>query len=470
MSKTNNSSDGFDSFDSKSSSFPDDNYFNNSSLLSPPWSQKKDLQRLLAILQPAMIVGGAVRNALMGLPTTDIDIATTHKPEDTFEIAKKNGFKVFPTGMSHGTVTCVKQEAYEVTTLRIDEKTDGRHAEVRFCESWQEDAERRDFTINALYATFDGKVYDCVGGQEDLRKSLLRFIGDPYKRISEDYLRILRFFRFYCIYCKNYDEASLQACYALASNLRSISRERCTSEFIKILKSDDPLKALSIMTGEIFEFSGIPKPNFDKIDFLKKQEAELRVKGSYLALLSTFYDRDSKVDETDRAVTGDCQRADKKEQRGNRGRICEQMEDKVEDELVLSRKERNLLSELKNSKPFVSKKDYIFWINSCSPEVLYDGFLVNGMSNHFLSEITDAAANGATVEGEGTIGGSLKSWLENKFPLMGKDLLQNGLTPGPGISLCLKDFLDLFCEQDVPLTKDQLLAKGDKIIKKYKKI
>jgi poly(A) polymerase len=385
----------------------------------PQWSDKKDLQELLIALQPAMIVGGAVRNALMNLPITDIDIATTHKPEETFSIAKQHGFKVFPTGISHGTVTCVKLEAYEVTTLRVDEKTDGRHAQVRFSESWEEDAERRDFTINALYATFAGDVYDCVGGREDLAKGLIRFIGDPFQRIKEDYLRILRFFRFYAIYGKSYDQTSIQACYALAANLKIISRERCTAEFLKILKAKKPMKALSIMTPEIMDSAGLPKANFEKIELLRRQERELRFDGSYIALLSTFYDDNQK------------------QQTGN----------KYEDELVLSRKERNLLLELKNMQPLISKKDYALWINSCSPEIMQDGFLVKGESNHLVPQ--------------------MEKWLEVRFPVMGRDLLEIGVEAGPGISSCIKELLDFFCEQEKPFSKQELLLCAQEIIQKY---
>ena len=384
----------------------------------PQWSEKKDLQELLLVLQPAMIVGGAVRNALMGLPITDIDIATTHKPEETFSIAKQNGFNVFPTGISHGTVTCVKLEAYEVTTLRVDEKTDGRHAQVRFCESWQEDAERRDFTINALYATFAGDIYDCVGGQRDLAEGLIRFIGDPFQRIKEDYLRILRFFRFYAIYGKSYDEASIQACHALAANLKFISRERCTAEFLKILKSKEPMKALSIMTPEIMDAAGLPKSNFEKIEFLRRQEQELGMNGSYIALLSTFYTEDHQRNKNE-----------------------------SEDELVLSRKERNLLLELKNMQPLINKKDYALWINSCSPEIMQDGFLIKGKSNHLVSQI--------------------EKWLQMRFPIMGRDLLEVGIEAGPKISSCIKELLSFFCEQEEPLPKHELLLCGKEIVEKY---
>ena len=183
-----------------------------------PWLESYALQRLLAVLstegEKARIAGGAVRNALLGQAVSDVDIATTNRPEETIRRAEDAGYKAVPTGAAHGTITVVAQgKPYEVTTLRADIETDGRRAKVVFGRDWRCDAERRDFTINALYAEADGTVVDFVGGLDDLHSRTLRFIGDPETRIREDYLRILRFFRFFAWYGSGRPDAEgLKAC------------------------------------------------------------------------------------------------------------------------------------------------------------------------------------------------------------------------------------------------------------------
>src|SRR5215470_18702225 len=174
-------------------------------LSDAPWLTAGALPRLLAVLdcegEEARAVGGAVRNALLGMPIAEIDVATTAVPEEVVKRVTAAGFKPVPTGIEHGTVTVViDRHPIEVTTLRKDIETYGRHARVEFGRDWKADAERRDFTINALSATRDGTVYDYAGGLDDLKERRVRFIGDPAKRIAEDYLRILRFFRFHAAY------------------------------------------------------------------------------------------------------------------------------------------------------------------------------------------------------------------------------------------------------------------------------
>ncbi|MGH9806085.1 MAG: CCA tRNA nucleotidyltransferase, partial [Terriglobia bacterium] len=169
------------------------------------WLTAGALPRLLGVLdsdgEEARAVGGAVRNALLGMPIAEIDVATTAVPGEVVRRVSAAGFKPVPTGIEHGTVTVViGKQPFEVTTLRRDVETDGRHAKVAFGRDWRADAERRDFTINALAVRADGTVYDYVGGLDDLAQRRVRFIGDPAKRIAEDYLRILRFFRFHAAY------------------------------------------------------------------------------------------------------------------------------------------------------------------------------------------------------------------------------------------------------------------------------
>ena len=214
-----------------------------------PWLDEPTLQKLLAALsaggEEARIAGGAVRNALMGASATDVDIATTNLPADTIERVIAAGFKAIPTGIEHGTITVVAEgRAYEVTTLRADVETDGRHAKVVFGRDWTRDAERRDFTINALYAQADGTVIDLVGGLADLDARRLRFIGDAEARIREDYLRILRFFRFFAWYGTGRPDAEgLKASARLKDGLSRLSAERVWSELKKLFSAPDPARA-----------------------------------------------------------------------------------------------------------------------------------------------------------------------------------------------------------------------------------
>ena len=214
------------------------------------WLSDDDLQKLLAVLgvdgDEARIAGGAVRNALLDEDVADIDIATTSLPEESARRAAAAGFKTVPTGIEHGTVTVVAGgRPYEVTTLRADVETDGRRAKVRFGRDWKADAERRDFTINALYATADGEVIDLVGGLADLKSRTLRFIGDPEARIREDYLRILRFFRFFAWYGAGRPDAEgLRACARLKDGMERLSAERVWHELKRLLEAPDPSRSL----------------------------------------------------------------------------------------------------------------------------------------------------------------------------------------------------------------------------------
>jgi poly(A) polymerase len=196
----------------------------------------------------ALVVGGAVRNALLGEPIADIDIATSARPEDTIRLAHAAGLRTVPTGFDHGTVTIIAGgRGFEATTFRRDVETDGRHAVVAYSDSLDEDARRRDFTMNALYATADGRVLDPVGGLSDLAARKLRFVGDARARILEDYLRILRFFRFLAWYGREADMQALAACRELRAGLAGISKERIGHELRMLLAAPDPSQAVAFM-------------------------------------------------------------------------------------------------------------------------------------------------------------------------------------------------------------------------------
>jgi poly(A) polymerase len=217
------------------------------------WLTQGSLARLLGVLssdgEEARVVGGAVRNALMNLPPGDIDIGTTATPDQVTRRVSAAGFKAVPTGIEHGTVTVVAGGVpFEVTTLRVDVETFGRKANVRFGRDWKADAERRDFTMNALSVSAEGMIYDYVGGLADLDARHVRFIGDPAKRIAEDYLRILRFFRFHATYGEgDPDAAGLAACIAGRGGLEQLSRERVRMELLKLLVARGAVPALTAM-------------------------------------------------------------------------------------------------------------------------------------------------------------------------------------------------------------------------------
>ena len=220
-------------------------------LAGAAWLQDPVLRDLLLALDPdqARIVGGAVRNALLGRAVTDIDIATTWRPEEVMARARAMGFSVHPVGLAHGSVVVAKDNrAFEVTTLRRDIETDGRHAVVAHITDWAEDARRRDFTINALYADIEGRIHDPVGGLADIEQRRVRFIGDPFQRIREDYLRILRFFRFFAQYAEGAADArALAAIEKLRVGLAWISKERIGAELRKLMVAPRALDAVELM-------------------------------------------------------------------------------------------------------------------------------------------------------------------------------------------------------------------------------
>ena len=227
------------------------------------WLKEPQLQRLLAALGEARVAGGAVRNALLGEPVEEVDVACAHAPEKVGELAVAAGFSVHPTGLEHGTVTVAREgRAFEVTTLRHDVETDGRRAKVAFTGDWEADARRRDFTINAIYCAADGEIFDYVGGRQDIAARRVRFVGEPEARITEDYLRILRFFRFHARYGTGApDAAGLAACARHKAGLQRLSPERVRQELLKLLVARGAVAALADM-----EAAGIhllPEADFD---------------------------------------------------------------------------------------------------------------------------------------------------------------------------------------------------------------
>ena len=225
--------------------------------ISGDWLTRPATQALCAALQAGghrvLFVGGCVRNALLGEMVGDLDLATDALPEKVVRLVEAAGFKAIPTGIDHGTVTVLAGGLpHEITTFRRDVQTDGRHAVVAYSTDVAQDAARRDFTMNALYADPSGEVIDPLGGLPDLRARRLRFVGEPAQRIREDYLRILRFFRFSATYgdpALGMDAEGLAACAELADGIDGLSRERIGAEMRKLLSARDPAPALASMAA-----------------------------------------------------------------------------------------------------------------------------------------------------------------------------------------------------------------------------
>ena len=243
-------------------------------LAPQPWMARPGTQQILAALgDETRVVGGAVRDGLVGIAVSDVDLATRLLPDEVIRRLKSAGLKAVPTGIAHGTVTAVAGDSVlEVTTLRRDVVTDGRHAQVAFSDDWREDAGRRDFTINALYADpVSGEIFDYFGGLADLEARCVRFIGDPLQRIAEDHLRILRFFRFHARFGGEAHSESVEACAARANDLMTLSRERIRDELLKLLCVADPVPTLQLMLGRAIlapvfpEFDAARLPDLAKL-------------------------------------------------------------------------------------------------------------------------------------------------------------------------------------------------------------
>jgi poly(A) polymerase len=225
-------------------------------LAPQPWMTRQETRDVMAALSTMntapRFVGGCVRDAMLDRAVKDIDIATPDAPEVVIEKLATAGLKSVPTGLKHGTITAVANgQPFEVTTLRRDVETDGRHAKVAFTDDWTEDAARRDLTVNAIYCDLDGTLYDPVDGLADLRSGTVRFVGDADDRIQEDVLRILRFFRFFAHYSSgDMDAPGLKACMDHAHLLPGLSAERISGEVLRLLSALDPVPTVQVMADE----------------------------------------------------------------------------------------------------------------------------------------------------------------------------------------------------------------------------
>lgn len=380
-------------------------------LKGQPWIVSERSVAVMAALEAmggedcARFVGGCVRNALLGAPVDDVDIATRLEPQRTLEALEAAAIRVVPTGIEHGTVTAiVKGQPFEITTLRQDVETDGRHAVVSFTTDWAKDAARRDFRLNALYASADGTLHDPTGeGVKDALNGRIVFVGEPEQRIREDYLRILRFYRFQAWYGRGKpDEAGSAACAALADGVKTLSAERVSKELLKLLSAREPHDAVQAMAEA--GVLGALIPEADTACFASM----VQVTPDALLRLSSLLPQDA-------------------------GQVAD-----IASRLRLSNAQRDRL--VAAVAPF----DAAMSDHSARIMIWTDG------ADTFVDRTFRAQAMGADADRMGTLRDLAASWDLPALPVSGRDLALAGIRPGPQTGLILKAFTASWLADDFP--------------------
>jgi len=375
----------------------------------------------------ARFVGGAVRNALLGQRVTDIDIATTLSPASAMSALKTASIDTVPTGIEHGTITAiVKGHPFEVTSLRRDVSTDGRRAIVTFTNDWAEDAARRDFTMNAIYADETGCLFDPTGGIADLRAGVVSFVGDPDARIQEDYLRILRFFRFQAWYGKAApDETALEASARNKAGLKRLSSERVQKELLRLLEAEDPEPALKAMQRFDILEEILPAPlnleRLSRIIAIAKQSNIPRCAVVSLAALLP----------------------------------SEEAANTVASNLKLSNAHRaqlvGILSDYRKVTPMLSSQDVGKLLYRCGKKMFSEMMLLSW----------------ADAQGEPAWNAVLaraNDWIPPVFPINGREVMDGGVEEGPGVGRVLSDLERWWVENEFMPNHEALLAKLKKLV------
>ncbi|NNE57639.1 MAG: CCA tRNA nucleotidyltransferase [Hellea sp.] len=393
------------------------------------WLSGEDVTAILAALpaESTRFVGGCVRNAILSEKIGDIDLATQIAPEDVQTLLKAAGIKTVPTGINHGTITAiVGGKPFEITTLRKDVETDGRRAVIAYTEDWAEDAMRRDFTINALYADPDGTVFDPSGqGLDDIKSRRFRFVGDANARVREDYLRILRYFRFLAWYAGSdkIDADALKACRDNRDGLRQLSSERIWMELKKFLKAPSPVRAAQIMLTNDILSQVLPEAN--NVEGLQRitalETAESLERDPILRLMAMAV-RD------EFALAGLVKR------------------------LKFSNQEKaRILAWAGNIVPFeahMEERRLKQFVYASTPQTAYDRLIIRaaGEDDPILKQKWLANARFA------------KSWEVPVFPLQGRDLKKAGVKDGPEMGRILKALKELWVRSGFEADRDKLLT------------
>ncbi|MEM7169328.1 MAG: CCA tRNA nucleotidyltransferase [Pseudomonadota bacterium] len=367
-------------------------------------------------------VGGCVRDAILEKPIKDVDIATPDPPETVMKKLQAAGVKAIPTGLAHGTITAVADgQNFEITTLRQDLACDGRHAKVVFTDDWRADAARRDLTINALSMSPSGTIYDYFGGLEDLWVGRVRFVGDPRARIAEDYLRLLRFFRFHAHYGRGApDPAALSAATDLKSNLGHLSGERVREELLRLLAARDPLPMLHIMAERQVLSNILPgQSDLSRLGDLVQLDVEGLATSDSLLRLAALSPKGDPAFHADR--------------------------------LKLSNAQARRLSEI-SSHALAVNEDLGPSLYRRGAEAVRDSWLLDWAA-HPLSHQKKARLAGLA---------QIESWQPKAFPLTGADLLERGLAPGPEVGDLLRQIEDWWIAAEFVPDRPACLAELDK--------
>jgi poly(A) polymerase len=384
------------------------------------WLKDNEVARLLVVLnrdgEEARVVGGAVRNAMLRLPVGEIDVATTAMPDEVVRRVEAADWKAVPTGIEHGTVTVViNTRPFEVTTLREDIETFGRRARVMFCRDWRADAERRDFTINALSVSADGTVFDYVGGLDDIAARKVRFIGDPQQRIAEDYLRILRFFRFHAHFADGPpDAAGLLACIRERAGLDALSRERVRMELLKLFVAPRAAATVTVMAE-----SGLLGPVLGGVPYV----ADL-----------------AKMADVEAALGAD---ADPVRRLGALGVMVSEDAERLAQRLRLTNAEAERLMALEpwwRVSPSAGEQAARALIYHLGPQSFTDRALLAWAR---------AGANAADKDWR-ALASLPQHWTAPVFPLKAADFIRRGLTAGPALGAALRSAKDAWIAADFP--------------------
>jgi poly(A) polymerase len=380
----------------------------------------------------ARFVGGCVRNAILARPVEDIDIATVLTPDQVMQALTDAQIRWVPTGVEHGTVTAISEgRPYEITTLRRDVSTDGRRAVVAFTPDWTEDAQRRDFRLNALYADGEGRVFDPLGhGVADAKAGRIVFVGDPMTRIREDYLRILRFFRFQAWYGRTEpDAAAVAACKALKGMLSGRSAERTSRELLKLLAAEDPRSATALMRSTGVLAAILPDEGLDRFDALVRIERDkLYENDPELRLAALLPD--------DVAVAA-----------------------RVAERLRLSNAQRDRLLAAAAGEPRI-----VPWL---SPREVRRAVYRSGVKTvHDRIKLAWAATpHRPKLDSQWRkLLALAESWPAPEFPLSGEDAIAAGLPQGPLIGRVLKEVEDWWVDEDFPVDRALALAQLHRVV------
>jgi poly(A) polymerase len=370
------------------------------------WRKLRGMKRLLKALAAdeglTRYVGGAVRDELLKLPVSDVDLATRLEPDDVVRRLETAKIKAVPTGIDHGTVTAVSDgHPFEVTTLRRDVSTDGRRATVAFTDDWKEDAARRDFTINALSADpCTGEIFDYFGGLDDLSRRHIRFIGDPLQRIAEDHLRILRFFRFHARFGSGEpDGPALDACTARANDLMALSRERIADELLKLLSFADPSLTVGIMLQRAILRPVLPEIEPERLcdlEALIAAERQAKIPPDPLRRLASLLPRDPEI------------------------------ADAVAVRLKLSNKARKRLACAAEAKTDIPAQSLAYRVG------------------------TDCAVDRLLLSNNPEAAQAISEWKAPRLPISGGGLIARGLPEGPIVAKTLKAIEERWLEAGFP--------------------